>query len=303
MWTKGLVLAVVLSACSRSAAAPEPAMDAAASVTSDAPAGVMVSPAEETASMSVRQVGFARGNAGVGPETQRMIVRSADVTMQVADVRRVVQQVTEVTASAKGFLGASRLWRDGDAEHATMTVRVPADALDATLAKLRALAVRVDNEAVTGEDVTRQAVDLSAQLTNLRATETELRALLVTVRQRTQKASDVLEVHMELSRIRGEIEQHTAELQTLTQLAALSTISLQLRPDVVATPIAAHAWQPVGVLRDATRALVGAMRTGANVLIWAVVCGVPLALVVWLGLGLVRTLRRRGASRTRSVVT
>jgi Domain of unknown function (DUF4349) len=292
MWTKVLVLGLGVIACSREGAAPEPAVDAAASVTADAPAG-FVRPAEERAAMSVRQVVMASGNSGAVPATQRMIVRSAEVTMQVADVRRVVQQVTELTASTKGFLGASRLWREGEADHATMTVRVPADALDATLAQLRALAVRVDNEAVTGEDVTRQAVDLSAQLTNLQATETELRALLVTVRQRTQKASDVLEVHTELSRVRGDIEQRTAELQTLTQLAALSTISLQLRPDVVATPIAATAWQPVGVLRDATRALVSLMRTSVNVLIWALVCGVPLAIVAAIGFGLVRALRRR----------
>ena len=123
--------------------------------------------------------------------------------------------------------------------------------------------------------MTRQAVDLTAQLVNLRATETELRALLVTVRQRTQKASDVLEVHTELSRVRGEIEQRTAELQTLTQLAALSTITLELRPDVVATPIASDAWQPRGVLRDATRALVGTARTVVSAAIWGVVYGGP----------------------------
>ena len=159
------------------------------------------------------------------------------------------------------------------------------------------MAVRVDNESVTGEDVTRQAVDLTAQLTNLRATETELRALLVTVRQKTQKASDVLEVHTELSRVRGEIEQRTAELQSLTQLAALSTISLDLRPDVVATPIASATWQPRGVLRDATRALLATSRSVVNGLIWAVVYGGPMVLLVGGLLFAARAVRSRRAPR------
>ena len=47
-----------------------------------------------------------------------------------------------------------------------------------------------------------------------------------------KRAAEVLEVHQELMRIRGEIEQHTAELQSLTQLAAMSTITLEIRPDV-----------------------------------------------------------------------
>jgi hypothetical protein len=91
-----------------------------------------------------------------------------------------------------------------------------------------------------------------------------------------------------LSRVRGEIEQHTAELQQLTQMAALSTITLDLRPDVVAQPIATDAWQPRGVLRDAMRALAGTGRVAANGLIWAVVYLAPL---LALGGGLVFTMR------------
>jgi Domain of unknown function (DUF4349) len=155
----------------------------------------------------------------------------------------------------------------------------------------------VDNEAVTGEDVTRQAVDLTAQLTNLRATETELRALLTTVRVKTQRASDVLEVHTELARVRGEIDQHAAELHALSQLAALSTITLELRPDMVATPIATESWQPRGVLRDALRALAGTGRVAVNVMIWALVWAVP-TLVLVVG---VRKFRFALASRRRAV--
>jgi hypothetical protein len=303
MWRSGrlmmtMVASGMLGACAQSGS-PEARMQAVdeVSVTSDAaPASTpeaMVSGARLIAAAGVA------GTAGAppSPESVRMIVRTAELSLQVADVKAVMEQVAQAVSASGGFLGASRLWRDGESDRASMTVRVPADRLDATVARFRGLAVRVDNASVTGEDVTRQAVDLNAQLVNLRATETELRALLITVRQRTQKASDVLEVHTELSRVRGEIEQRTAELQTLTQLAALSTITLELRPDVVATPIASASWQPRGVLRDATRALVGTARVVATAAIWGAVYGGPLLLCAGAGILLFRRVRnaRRAA--------
>jgi hypothetical protein len=287
-----MVAAGMLSACGQSGGTE--AREAAVSydsVSSDAaPAAspeVMASGARLIAAAGVA----GTASAPPSPEAVRMIVRTAELSLQVADVKSVMEQVAQAVSASGGFLGASRLWREGESDRASMTVRVPADRLDATVARFRGLAVRVDNASVTGQDVTRQAVDLNAQLVNLRATETELRALLITVRQRTQKASDVLEVHTELSRVRGEIEQRTAELQTLTQLAALSTITLDLRPDVVATPIATASWQPVGVLRDATRALVSTAQSVATAAIWVAVYGGPLLLCAGAGVLLVRRLR------------
>lgn len=274
-----LSAALVLAGCSGpgDAAAPEGPTDSTAAASGAMAAAV--APMAEASAVADRAIGIP-AQAPAAPGMERMVVRTATLSMQVADVRKTADEVAKATLAADGFLGASRLWREAEHERASMTIRVPAARLDATLAGLRALAVRVDDEAVSGEDVTRQAVDLRAQLTNLRATEVELRALLVTVRTQTRKASDVLEVHAELSRVRGEIEQLDAQLQSLTQMAALSTITLELRPDVVATPIATDSWQPRGVLRDATRALVATARVLVNGAIWTVVYALPLSALV-----------------------
>lgn len=287
-----LTLAVALAACGTRARSAEPAADASGGMAAqtitpeamaDRPAASesMLKVAGAPAAPPADNVAMPARGAGAQP-VARMIVRSARMSLQVGDVRRAVDAVNALTGEVKGFLGDSRFWRDENRERASLTLRVPSEALDATLARLRTLAVRVDDESTSGEDVTRQAVDLNAQLVNLRATEVELRALLVTVRQNAKRASEVLEVHQELTRIRGEIEQHTAELQSLTQLAAMSTITLDLRPDVVAVPVADQGWQPRGVLRDAVRALLGTGRALADVAIWALVYAAPLLLVAGL---------------------
>jgi len=300
-----VALVAVLAGCSRDAGL------AAADVEAAAMRGEAA--VEQAAAMPVTMAANApsddRSTPGAPPAggtadalAKRMIVRSARLTLQVADVRRGLEQVGTLASDLHGFLGDSRRWSEGGSDRATLTLRVPATSLDAALGRLRRLAVRVDDEALGGEDVTAQAVDLGAQLTNLRATETELRALLVTVRQRTQKASDVLEVHAELSRIRGEIERHAAQLQSLRQLAAMATITIDMRPDAVTVPVVTEGWQPRAVLHAATRALLGTGRMVADGLIWAVVVGVPL-LVLVLAAGLVvrpllRRLRRRGSAST-----
>jgi Domain of unknown function (DUF4349) len=298
MWRTALLVTGLLTACSRGA---NPDSTANVSGATALPPSTVTAPTEQSMLGQSAKVSGAVAADAIAAEPAaspaqveaRMIVRTASLRLQVADVRRAAQQALDATNAVHGFIGGSRVWRDGDQDRASLTLRVPSASLDATLATLRSAAVRVDDETVSGEDVTRQAVDLNAQLINLRATETELRALLTTVRVNAKRASEVLEVHAELSRIRGEIEQHTAELQSITQLAALSTISLELMPDVVATPIATERWQPVGVLRDATRALVSTLRVGANAAIWAVVYGLPVLLVLGGAVWGMWTLRRR----------
>jgi Domain of unknown function (DUF4349) len=293
MWRNALLVTGLLTACSRGANAPEAATVATDAAPPPSASMSMVTAPTEQSALPEAAKGSRGALAAEPAPAERMIVRTASMRLQVADVRRAAQQALDATTAVNGFVGGSRVWREGDQDRASLTLRVPSKSLDATLATLRKAAVRVDDESVSGEDVTRQAVDLTAQLTNLRATEIELRALLTTVRVNAKRASEVLEVHTELTRIRGEIEQHTAQLQSLTQLASLSTISLELLPDVVATPIATEGWQPVGVLRDATRALVGTVRTGINAGIWIVVYGLPMLLVALGFVHLVRTLRRR----------
>jgi Domain of unknown function (DUF4349) len=296
MWRSALLLVALVPACSEAPSSDSSPVANSAVVDVSAPPSPSMSVEKTAPSMeqSVSLPAAVTGRVqGASEPMQRLIVRTASMRVQVTSVQTTVKEVAALLRESNGFLGASRLWRDGERDHASLTLRVPAEKLDATLVRLRDLSVRVDDESMTGEDVTRQAVDLNAQLTNLRATEVELRALLTTVRQNAKRAADVLEVHNELSNVRGQIEQHTASLQSLTQLAALSTIQLELSPDVVTSPIATEQWQPQGVFRDATRALLSTLRVGVNATIWAIVYGLPVLLLLGGAFLGVRQLRKR----------
>lgn len=200
----------------------------------------------------------------------RMIVRTANMRIVVADTTKAVDAVTQSVESMGGYVSDSNVWREGELLRARITLRVPSDKLTTTLASIRGMAKRVETETIASEDVTAEYVDLGARVRNLEATEEELRQLLVVARQNSRKASDVLEVHQQLTNIRGEIEQARGRIRYLTQVTAMSSIALE-----VGTEAVPPSWHPVSVMRDASRALVGALQSMATVAIWLLIYVVP----------------------------
>ena len=222
----------------------------------------------------------------------RMIVRTADVRVIVADTAKAVDVVTKNVEALGGYVSGSNIWRDGELLRAKLTLRVPSDKLTPALASIRGLAKRVESETVTSEDVSQEYVDLDSQLRNLQATETELRELLTTIRQNTRKASEVLEIHQQITTIRGQIEHTQGRMRYLSQVTAMSSIALELTPDALAQPVVQPGWQPLVVVKDASRALVGVLQSTATAAIWFAIYVLPILIVlVALMLALWRVLR------------
>lgn len=256
-----------------------------------------------------RELAAVQSDRPLAGDTQRMIIRTANLSIVVTDAAQAQQAVIDMVNGMGGYVADANAWREGEQLRARLTIRVPADQLDAALAALKALAVRVQQENVTGQDVTEEFSDLNAQLTNLEATEVELRQLLTEVRERTQKAEDVLAVYRELTTIRGEIERVKGRMQYLGNMTALATISVDLIPDVLAKPVVEPGWRPLETLRNAGRALVNTLKGLVDALIWLVVVvlpvliliAIPIVLVVLLIKWLVRRGRRKAKTPAESV--
>ena len=210
----------------------------------------------------------------------RVVIRNAQMTLVVADAGPVAAKLTALATSSGGYVSESKQWRDDGQLRASITLRIPAQRLDETLATARKLATRVESENVDANDVTQEYVDLESQVRNLEAAETEMRKLMITVRERTKSAQDILEVYQELTQLRGEIETAKGRMRYLSQMSAMSTIKLTLTPDAVTKPVLEPGWQPVAVMKDASRALVKTLQGLSDVAIWAVIYFGPLALVL-----------------------
>jgi plastocyanin len=154
----------------------------------------------------------------------RMIVRTAQISLVVPDVPVALDQITVLSHDAGGYMVSSQRWQEEDRLAGFITIRVPADDFGNIMAALRNLAIEVTREETSSKDVTEEYVDLSAKLKNLEATEEQLLRLM----DEAEKMEDILNIQRELAKTRGEIEQTKGRMQYLERTSATSLISIQL---------------------------------------------------------------------------
>lgn len=298
-WLVALVLLLVVSGCSRPMAS-ESSAPAAADMAMEAPAEPM---GEAEAMSAAAQVDDGSGSLSAN----RKVIRNASLDLVVADPGEVAEQITALAEEAGGYISATNLYRTSysgtPALQGTMTVRVPAESLDAVLDQLVDLAIEVRSRALDTQDVTDQYSDIDSQLRNLEATEVELRAMLEEVRERPNSTTeDIMSVYRTLTEVRAEIETLQGRRNMYDNLIALATIEVELYPDVANLPLVEEGWRASAIARSAQRALVEAMQALGTVLIWGVMFFLPLALMVLVPLFILGWLLRlwlRRSSRNR----
>jgi hypothetical protein len=221
--------------------------------------------------------------------SERLIIKTATMSLIITDTQEAIGTVTAMATGAGGFVLNTSTHHEDDQLLATMVIKVPVEKFEDTLADLRQMAFKVDAESTSGQDVTAEYTDLDAQLRNLKATEEQLLTFL----DKTQNVDEALKVYRELSNIRGQIEQIQGRMNYLSKSAAMSTITVNLRPKAKEAPIVKAGWQPLETLKSALRALVsvgqGLINLGIWLLIFSPVWGILLLIVWWLR----QRLRRR----------
>ena len=109
-----------------------------------------------------------------------------------------------------------------------------------------------------------------------------------------QDADDVLAIFEHLRQIRQEIEITQGRIQYYEQSARLSSISVDLIPDVAAQPLTIGKWQPQGTAKAAVQALISALKFLGNAAIWIVIFVSPVLLLIAAPIVLiVRSVRKR----------
>jgi hypothetical protein len=242
-------------------------------------------------------VGYGAADEEKARIAERMVIHTVDLRLIVKDTQASLEAVQNLAGELGGYVASSRTWHTEEQLSASLTLRVPADQLNTALEKLRALALEVDSESISGEDVTQEYVDLEARLRNEEAYEEELLALLTETRERTSRAEDILAVYERLTEVRGRIEQIKGRMQYLENMSAMATITVELVPSELMQPITVAGWHPNGTARSAIRALINALQRFVDASIWIVLFGLPVLIIIALPFAVlwyvIRWLRRR----------
>ena len=164
------------------------------------------------------------------PAQQRIIIRTVDMQLTVSDVAAAVDQVAALAGRSGGWVVSS----DRSARHGGyISIRVPAGSLDSAIVRLRELALEVESEISTSQDVTDEYVDIQSRLKGLRATEDRLLEIM----QQADKVEDALNVQLELSNLQTRIEQIEGRIKYLEQTSAYSLINIYLQASPLALPV------------------------------------------------------------------
>ena len=155
---------------------------------------------------------------------QRMIVRTSNITLVVNDIPTSMDGIIKLAEGINGYVVSSNQWKDNGNLLGTISIRVPAEQFDGTMAALHNMAVEVTSENTSSQDVTSQYVDLTAALTNLQATEAQLLQIMT----KADKVPDILAVQEQLTTVQGQIESTKGQMKYLEQTSATSLITASL---------------------------------------------------------------------------
>ncbi len=186
--------------------------------------------------------GATGGNGGAGPGTDpaapaapeqvvsgrvvapgAALVRTAELTVQVDDVRKAADEAARLAVAAAGTVASEERSGTGEDASAVVRLRVPPAAFDDTVSRLADLGDELDRRLGT-TDVTDQVVDLESRLATQRASVARVRALL----DGAERLADVVQIEGELTRRTADLESLQARLAAVRGQVDQSTIALTL---------------------------------------------------------------------------
>jgi hypothetical protein len=227
--------------------------------------------------------------AGAVPvPASRKIVRNGTLTLEVADLVNALASVRAETTAAGGYVTNESQGRDEyRVRQGSITCRIPAEKLDATLATLQALG-KVQSVSVTADDITEQYFNLEIRLRNQQQLETRLLKLLD---QPGNKVADLIDVEREVARVRSEIDELEGRKRFWDSQVAFSTVSVELhepRPAIVG--------EGGGVIDTLRRAFRSAGENVVGTVAWFIAAAgvvVPAWFVLWVLWRSWKRIRRR----------
>lgn len=223
---------------------------------------------------------------------ERSIVRTGNITLEVASTADAVDTISDVAKKLGGSVVSQTVSRGGGSSlSGDMTIRVPSEKLEAAFKELSQLGT-VLSENRGADDVTEQHVDLQARVKSLTASVERLRELMAEARS----TSDLLEAERALSERQQELDGLSAQLTSLEGQVEEANIWVSVR-EASALPGGGpqNFWDAVmlGISSFGTFA-VGTVIALGVALPWLVVVGIIAAAIVIP----IRRRKRRAQSRS-----
>jgi len=240
----------------------------------------------DSADMVSSKIGYSRNSIAPSESPDRLIIQDTNLSLQVKDVPKIINDILDITKNLGGFLINSGLSKPEGVASGNISVRIPEEKRTQALESFKKLAVKVVSESVYGNDVTDQYVDLESRLEVLNKTKAKYEEIL----KSAQKVTDIMSVQEQLTYLQTQVDDLKGQQKYLEQSAKLSKIVVYLSTDELALPYApTNQWRPLVIFKNAIRSLVEIFRGLGSILIYLIVF-IPIIIPVIL---IIRVIKRK----------
>lgn len=165
---------------------------------------------------------------------ERKIIRNADVTVEVENFDKAYQRLEFIIAGI-GYVQETKInkekyyisEKEALTTRGTIIIRVDADKFGVVLKDVKGLGLLLD-ESIKSDDVTDKFFDIESRLRLLRYEESRLEEYL----KKITDPDTIFKTEARLTEIRHEIESLTGNLNKLSNLVQLSTITININEKV-----------------------------------------------------------------------
>lgn len=212
------------------------------------------------------------------PVIDQQVIRTAFVTVRVVDVTDGVADVRSAVTAAGGTISTQDVSNYDGSQTATLTVRVPAEDLDAFLTGLSDLGT-IEQSSISAADVTTQVIDLDARISSLKGSI----ARLTELQSQAANVADLVAVETELANRQAELESLQSQRDYLGDQVAMSTVTITLIPEISAVTSTPDFLRGLETGWNALLSTAGVLVTAAGFIIpFAIVIGIIVLVIRWI---------------------
>lgn len=207
---------------------------------------------------------------------EKDIIRNGSISMSADNMDTTLKRIQSLSTESSASTTSLQDFGKGSDRQIYITIKVEEAKFQTLFNSIKGLEnVEFNSSTVSEVEITETVQDLEIRLENLRSVETQLAEIL----KQAKTVTDTLAVQKELATTRSEIELIQADLKNMERQTSYSLISINITQSASGTSLSDDQWRPLGVLKDAGRALVEFGKFLVNALIWIVVFS-PIALAI-----------------------
>lgn len=260
----------------------------------DCESAVMQSkPRLANAKMAVADNGSGFEQAGVSENAvvsgfERKLIYNGNITLEVSDLSKLQSGIEAWCKGFGGYVSSSNCSQ----KNASFTVRLPSSKFDQAMEEAGSFGT-VKNKGISTNDVSEEFYDLQSRLETRKVLREKLSGYL----KQASGMQDLLKVERELNSVQSEIESMEGRLRRLSNQIDFATISIYATLPYSTNPHGGIELPDFGDgFRHFAAGLVSFFGGFITVLLYAVICGIPvlavLGLLFWLLFGKIGLLKK-----------